>query len=452
MSNAAPYFLRRGSPIIALATAQGGPVAILRISGRDLSIYNRLFSKPPVPGSVTYTKVADIDKAVVLSFKAPYSFTGEDVLEIQCHGVKALLDSLVRLFEENGVQQALPGEFSFRAVMNQKMTLEQAEALNMALSDSSLSLGWARKLVGLSKLGEDASKERIEWALKKISVARGRVEAAIDYPEAEAEQETEVQAAKTLVEEALRSVELLLTSFENFTKHKSGLRLLILGSPNVGKSTLLNLLAGGERALVSDEAGTTRDFIDAQWRLRSGIRVTTIDTAGIRFGNDVGKVEEAGIRRALMLAEEVDAVLLVKRVGEQTPSIDPALLKTPHLVIQSHADLMGSPKNRDPNQFDFLNEPQKVLEYVESWVSSLVAQPSLSRDQAEYWISTRQSVVMESAAKALREALLALNEQIPIELCGQSLLEAESHLRASIGEKVSDQYIGEIFSQFCLGK
>lgn len=450
MSTSAQYFLRQGSPIIALATAVGGPIAVLRLSGRDLSIYNSLFSKPLSPGQVTYCKVAETDKAVVLFFKAPHSFTGEDVIEIQCHGVKALLDSLLEVFQKNGALLALPGEFSFRAVINQKMTLEQAEALNTALSDSSLNLEWSKKLVGLSNLGEKASKDRIEWALKRLSVARGRVEAAIDYPEAESEQAEEVLAAEVLVRGALVSVENLLSSFENFSKYKSGMRMVILGSPNVGKSTLLNMLAGGERALVSNEAGTTRDFIDAQVRIRSGVKVTAIDTAGIRFGENVGSVEKAGVARALNLAEEVDAVLLVKRHGSDDSGFDLSKIKVPVLEIFSHADIAGSQTHA--NSFDFLRDQPRVLSFVEAWVNEVLLTKGPGHENSDFWISARQAVLMESAAKSLREALDALGEHLPIELCGQSLLEAEGHLRMCLGEKASDEYIGEIFSQFCLGK
>ncbi len=450
MSITTQYFLRRGSPIIAPATALGGPVAILRISGRDLSIYNSLFSKPPVLGQVTYTKVADLDKAVVLFFKAPHSFTGEDVLEIQCHGVPALLNSITEAFQKVGASLALPGEFSFRALLNEKMTLEQAEALNAALSDSSLNVDWAKRLVGLSSLGEAASREQIQRALKNIAIARGRVEAAIDFSEAESEQASEVRAAQGLVEDALVSVESLLSSYQNFSKHKSGLRLVILGSPNVGKSTLLNILAGGDRALVSDEAGTTRDFVDAQVRLRSGLQITAIDTAGIRFGEDVGRVEKAGVDRALLLADEVDAIIHVKRFGDSSSSVDLSQIKIPILEIFSHGDQSESLKRA--NIFNLLSEQSKVIGFVERWVSeTLVPNEGQSRS-TEYWISARQAVLMESAATALRESLAALSEDLPIELCGQTLLDAEGHLRMSIGDRASDQYIGEIFSQFCLGK
>lgn len=449
MSGTAQYFLRQGSPVAALATAVGGPVAIIRLSGRDLSIYNSLFSKPPVVGAATYTKVADLDKAVVLSFRAPHSFTGEDVLEIQCHGVKALLDGILEAIQKLGGKLALPGEFSFRAVMNGKMTLEEAEALNTALSDSSLSLEWAQKLVGLSKLGEAAAKSRIEWALKKISVARGRVEAAIDYPEAEAEQASEVNAAKSLVDDAIGAVQSLRASYDNFAKRKSGLRMLILGSPNVGKSTLLNLLAGGERALVSDEAGTTRDFIETTWRLRSGLRVTSIDTAGIRFGDEVGKVEVAGVQRALSLADEVDVVVHVRKAGDNSSPLAGRNWQVPVLELFSHADKVPSQSRLD-GYFDLLNETPLVVAYLDKWLSDLPAEPP--SDNGEFWISARQAVLMESALRSLGEADLALSEQLPIELCGQFLLEAESHLRRSVGEEASQDYIGEIFSQFCLGK
>jgi tRNA modification GTPase len=401
---------------------------------------------------VTYTKVADLDRAVVLSFKAPHSFTGEDVLEIQCHGVPALVNAITDAFQKTGAQLALPGEFSFRAVLNEKMTLEEAEALNTALSDTSLNVAWAKHLVGFSKLGDAAAKERIASALHKISRARGRVEAAIDYPEAESEQASEVRAAQNLVEEALVSVQSLLSSYDNFSKNKSALRVVILGVPNVGKSTLLNLLSGGERALVSDEAGTTRDFVDAQVRLRSGVRVTAIDTAGIRFGDEVGRVEGAGVQRALDLAEEADAILLVKRAGARDELGEVgARLKAPILEIYSHADQQPSAQ-RANNHFDLLSEQGRVIQHIEAWLGETLARKELEGKPGDFWISARQATLIASAVGSLNEALSALGEDLPIELCGQSLLEAESHLRTSIGDRVSDEYIAEIFSQFCLGK
>lgn len=445
------YFARQGSPIVAIATAMGGPVAIIRISGKDLSIYNSLFSKSLIPGQITYTKVANLDKAVVLFFKSPHSFTGEDVIEVQTHGVRSLVDGIVAAFINHGASHALPGEFSFRAVLNNKMTLEESEALNTALSDSSLNVEWAKKLVGISPLGEEAAKSRIKDALLKISSARGRVEAAIDYPEAEAEQSADVEGATELISLAQVSIGALMTAVENFSKKKSGLRMLILGSPNVGKSTLLNLLAGGERSLVSSEAGTTRDFVESSWRLSQGTFVTSIDTAGIRFGADVGKVEESGVQRALLLAEEADAILVVRKFGEPPPPVDLSRFNVPILEIYSHRDKIGSDKINDTDPaFDFINEGTKIQAFLDKWLSKILI--SSNSQDSEFWISKRQGLLIASASASLNEALKCLNEEIPIELCGQFLLEAEKHLRMSIGENVSDEYIGQIFSQFCLGK
>jgi len=463
LSNVA-YFKRLGTPIVAPATAPGGPVGVLRLSGPDLSSYSSLLGRLPDPGRFEFRRLeissssgTVADEVLLLYFKAPHSFTGEDVLEIQGHGVPALMQSLQERIESFGAMSALPGEFSFRAVMNGKMSLEKAEALQSAFAMEGLGASAASQLLTVGASSEALVSTRLESTLKSVVLARGRLEAAIDFPEAEAEQASEVHAGIKLLRDAKARLQMLLTSFENFSAAGSVPCVVICGRPNVGKSTLLNRLAGGNRALVSPLAGTTRDVIEIRLRLPSGREVRVFDTAGLRqlSAHELEvpdrQLEAAGIELSEEILERADLVVWVSRATN--PELVPSKFARSRTVsLFSFKDLGVDPNlSLDENFFSFndlsdVDLDLRVLGLIEDSLQRI------SGSQGSPIVSKRQFGLLQSALRSVDEAIEALEGLRPLEIGADSLREAESLLRMALGQNLSDDYIASIFQQFCLGK
>ncbi len=474
-TDSALYFKRLGLPIVAIATAAGGPVGVLRISGKNLKFLEKLVGDLPAPGQFSYRsvkiqnsgKLLEVDRALVLNFQGPHSFTGEDVVEIQLHGVPAVLQAVQSEIEANGAFLALPGEFSFRAVMNEKMDLAEAEGIQSAFAVEGLGLEWAEKLLGLRKSGAAGSANKLAQVIKALEKLRGRVEAAIDFPEAEAEQSAEIEGAKILAEQARRELAQLLSNFEVFRRQSSEPSIAVVGEANSGKSTLVNILCGGQRSLVSPIAGTTRDTVEVRIRLRSGNWARVLDTAGLRenaASTDHDKLEIEGMELGLERARDAHFLIWVKRADRIT---DPMVTKTlgsvlrPKIEVFSHNDLLSGMTNSleldNSPAFDFLKEGDRLAHYLLDQIDTLVrtggdlADGTKNQD-LETPLSQRQALLLEYCDQELSLAEESLKELRPIELACEHIRQAEAGLKRAIGRGQDEAYIGEIFSQFCLGK
>lgn len=466
MSSTLDYFKRKGSPVAGIATATGGPVLVLRISGNNLDFLRNLFdSDLPSPGTFQLKKIVGsdsqlLDQALVLNFKSPNSFTGEDVVEIHTHGVPSLTQEIFERLKDLGVEKALPGEFSFRAVMNEKMTLEQAEALNFVLKADSLPSKQSSKLIALRKIPNDV-EELMKRLLSDLQKARGRVEAAIDFPEAEVEQAVEIASAKKILLEALESLISFQNAYRNFRKSYQIPLVAIVGSPNAGKSTLLNILLGGEKALVSPLPGTTRDLVEGELELPNSKKVRLIDTAGIRSHlsekSAHDELEEAGILKAFDALEDAAAVIWVKNLSkrEEDPRISQKIqsLNVPVVEVYSHLD--ENPKASAENAFSLINSDRKALKAFifrgleKAFSNSL---DSSCENSHSLWLSERQYRELGLAEGLVRSALGSLEGERPMELVGDDLRDAEKTLLGVLGQELGEEYISQIFSQFCLGK
>lgn len=458
-SSTLDYFKRRGRAIAAPATPTGGPVAVVRVSGSDLSFLESLLGSLPEAGTFSLRKIEFQnprgenlrEKALVLRFRAPNSFTGEDVIEIQGHGVTNVVTEIIEEICRRGASPALPGEFSFRAVLNNKMTLIEAEALQTALSTEGLGASWAANFLDVQASAAVGLHERFEGALARLASARGRVEAAIDFPEAEAEQAADIASAQAKVKEVWSSLQALLTTFENFSAGAGAPIIAICGRPNVGKSTLLNLLSGGERALVSALPGTTRDIVEISYRLPSGRRIRLLDTAGLReFGKLASphdELEARGISLGRDAIAKSSAVVLLERSGEDS-GLAPELALKPLIRLFSHADEALQPPKE--GSFDLRNQAAAVKNWLDRRMDAILGEnlaPS-----ADFVISRRQAELMKSALRELQVVDECLRGQAPLEVAGTHLRRVEELLKRGLGRDVGDEYIGEIFSQFCLGK
>ena len=460
------YFRRLGSPVAAVATAAGGPVGVIRISGEKLNFLEPLLGPLPEAGTFRYRalEVLDpligrkfiVDRALVLYFKAPASFTGEDVIEIQVHGIASVLEIVLGECLSLGAIFALPGEFSFRAVLNSKMSLEEAEGIQSAFASESLGPYWASKLLGVRKSGDEGVSLRLAEALASLVALRGRVEAAIDFPEAENEQGEEIASALLRLKAAQKKLSSLLSSFEIFSASSREFSFAIVGQPNAGKSTLLNLLAGGKKALVSSIPGTTRDVVESRYLLRTGLWLKLQDTAGLRQSSGI---EREGMELGLEVAAQASALIWVRSL-ESTADFFAveaiSRLARPTIEIFSHQDKVGS---RHPRGFDFVREGKEARDFLEDEISKLVRTETqknlLEFERAssiEALISNRQKVLIESALGELKSAELCLLGERPIEVVSEHVRAAESGLHKAIGKDAGEAYIGQIFGQFCLGK
>ena len=474
------YFKRLGSPISAPATASGGPVVVIRASGADLSSLERMVSGGlPPPGTfalkslwdLTSEQPALLDRSLVLFFKAPHSFTGEDVVEFHCHGVASVVARACESLAKLGVRTALPGEFSFRAVVHEKMTLEEAEALNGALSAESLDAQSAARLICQNSNSSDSVNSLLRELLVSVQSARGRVEAAIDFSEAEAEQAADLAGALSQIDKAKDGMAALITAYYNFGLAAAEARIVIVGRPNVGKSTLYNLLCGGQKALVSKIPGTTRDVLEARIRTASGRWIRVLDTAGIRALHENtphDELEKIGIESGIEALRASRAIVFVAKANEYIEGASsPALLAAlglnekdveacSHKTISlySHADEVVK-SARPLGSFDFRSELSELRTAVLAGIEQLLARQeaqSTSAVSTPAVLSARQERLLTAATEDLEFARECVLGGRPLELAGEHLRETEDRLRKAIGENLGEEYIGQIFSQFCLGK
>lgn len=464
-SDSLEYFKRNGTPIVAVATALGGPVAIIRVSGTNLDFLKNCIGEFPPHSTASLRSLKDrnqkfLDEALILFFKGPKSFTGEDVIEIQSHGVSALIEKIISEIIFFGALPALPGEFSFRAVTNNKMTLDAASRLQSVFAQEGADSSFASRLLGTPASADEALQKIFNEALEDVSAARGRVEAAIDFSEAEHEQAEDIASAEERTLKLQKSLRQLLNSYDVFVSSSKQPRVVLFGRPNAGKSTLLNLMCGSERALVSSQAGTTRDYVEVLLKTRSGRPFRLVDTAGLWSSTRNDEIELAGmgLARELMRNAEIliwvrDSRELEKNFGDT--EVDAILSQKNAISLWTHADLLDSGQNNDSPRFCLLGvRSHEVLDFVFEKIDSYFQRSetqALELD-SELLVSQRQAAHLREAILLIEEVLDCLRGRHPLELVGDLLRNVEASLRRVRGEGVTDDYVGQIFTQFCLGK
>ena len=430
--------------IAAIATANGtGGVAIIRISGDNaLNLAEQMFTFCRVPKSVVPNHMYPgriegdgfCDFGFMVYFKAPYSFTGEDTVEFHCHGGVRISQGILKRIYSLGVRPAERGEFTRRAFLNGKLTLAAAEGMADMINAESLALVRAGGMMYFGKLNEDI--KNLQDNLKNI-LARVAVE--IDYPE---EDEGGIDLDKICADlnNSHGNMCRLLQSYGSGRKIKNGVTVAICGKPNAGKSSLLNALLGYEKAIVSDEAGTTRDAVEGQIEI-DGILFNLIDTAGIRDG--AGTVESMGIERAKNALRTADIVLSIADNSgfAELPQTDGKVIK-----VFSKCDIQSPEREYDAvvssKTGDGLEELKKLL--VKSSVGEFAA------DKA-YLIEQRHYDALQRAAAALSSAKQNIGT-LTLDLIRVDLQEAWQALGEITGETASEEIVGTIFEKFCVGK
>lgn len=439
--------------IVAVATPPGkGGIGIVRLSGPEAgTIARNMLGALPKPRTATRSDFNDeagevIDTGVALWFPAPDSFTGESVLELQGHGGPAVMSLLVNAALGLGARRAEPGEFSQRAFLNGKLDLVQAEAIADLIDSGTAQAARAarRSLSGAFSTAVDALAEH-------IIRLRLHVEAAIDFPEEEIDFLSDTALA--------RQIETCADAFDTLTRQaeagrllRDGLQIAIIGKPNAGKSSLLNLLSGEDAAIVTEYAGTTRDILKERIDI-DGLAVELIDTAGLR--DDPNHIEAEGIRRAKRAMAQADAVIWVRdatRPGDELTDEDLPDGK-PVIVLQNKIDLTGE----EPGELS--KEPAVLNLSAKTGAGSDALRATIRRvagysDQGEGAFTARQRHIdaLADARRhfdAGREALVAAKAG---ELLAEELRLAQTALGGITGEFSSDDLLGRIFSEFCIGK
>jgi tRNA modification GTPase len=451
-------------PIIALATANGrASVGIIRLSGTGvLQISKALCLRELAPRHATLVQFNDasgelIDEGLAIAFPSPNSYTGEDILELQCHGsthaLNLLLDHCLQVGKSMGLRLARPGEFTERAFLNGKMDLAQAEAV-ADLIDASSALaakGAAKSLKG------DFSK-KIDVFLNALIEIRALTEATLDFPEEEIDF-IEQHDVFNRLEKILESIQEVKNVAQQGSIIRDGLTVVLVGQPNVGKSSLMNALAGEDIAIVTDVAGTTRDRLKETIQL-DGIPLHIIDTAGLRETQD--SVEQIGIGRTWQAIEQADLVLHLMDLtqGSQISSEDQDLIKRIRLKTSKNVPIkivwnkldQSSKQNVDlENQLFVSAKTGQGLERLKSELLKVAGwQP-----ESEVGILARKRHVeaLLNAEHHVKNALVLLKSQSSsIELAAEEMRLAQDELSTITGQFLPDDLLGKIFSTFCIGK
>jgi len=425
--------------IAAVATPTGrGGIGVVRVSGPDVPrIAAAILGKLPEPRRATHSAFADIDEGVALYFPAPHSYTGEPVLELQGHGGPVVMQALVAACLDAGARLAEPGEFTRRAFLEGKLDLAQAEAVADLIDAASRE---AARSALRSLSGEfSAAIERLQSQLVEL---RALTEAMLDFPEEEIERLHRDDAAARLDQVRSALAEVLAKSRQG-SLLRSGIHVVIAGRPNVGKSSLLNRLAGAERAIVTPVPGTTRDALREPIQIE-GVPLVLVDTAGLRVSSDL--VERLGIERTQRELAQADVVLAIFEAGTRRDELGPLPEGAARIEVYNKADLVPgfvAPAGA-------LAASAKTGEGLEGLRKAIL--------EAAGWTSSGESVFLarERHLRALERARehlgAAARENRRWEFFAEELRLAHRALGAITGEFSADDLLGEIFTRFCIGK
>lgn len=441
--------------IAAIATPLGtGGVGVVRISGdKAFDIIDKIYSKKNLEaGRISHGWITDngkkIDEVLILPFKAPNSYTGENVIEIHCHGGINVVQNILDAVLKHGARIAERGEFTKRAFLNKKMDLSQAEAVADIIHSKTknFAIQSAKNLSGVLAREVDGIKGEIFETLSRIV-------AGIDFPEDVAEPEYSYLLDK--FKNSLTRIDKILDCTKSSDILRQGIKIAIVGKPNVGKSSLFNTLLNIERAIVTEIAGTTRDVIkeNLDWDLP----ITLIDTAGIREGQEVGKVEEIGIEYSKQSVSEADLVLFIYDSSQEYTQEDETIFKLlnnkKHLIIANKSDLKEYQNNLPFEESDIIKISTlngDGIEDLKTKIKAIVGE--YSSDETEFITNKRQEECLKKCRESLVRAIDAAESEELQDMISIDLKAALISLDEITGEVITDEILDNIFSHFCIGK
>ena len=451
--------------IAAISTGMtNSGIGIVRISGEEaFDIADRIYKgrnkiTESESHTIHYGHIIDgeetIDEVLVMVMRAPRTFTGEDTVEINCHGGTFVLKRVLETVLKNGARAAEPGEFTKRAFLNGKMDLSQAEAvIDVINSENEYALQSS-----ISQLKGNI-KNKINDIRKKIIYHTAFIESALDDPEhisVDGYGETLKSEAERIIDE----LEILIRSADNGRVMKEGINTVIVGKPNAGKSSLLNVLSGHERAIVTDIEGTTRDILEEQIKL-GGLSLNVIDTAGIRTTDDV--IEKIGVDRAWEYAMNADLIIYVvdasKELDENDDKILDLIRNKNTIILLNKSDLdtvvtAGMMKERAGNipVISVSAKEEQGIRELEEMVKEMFLKGEISFNDQIYITNVRQKNALSDALESMKKIIQSIDDGMPEDFYSIDLMDAYESLGSITGESVGEDLVNEIFSKFCMGK
>ena len=446
--------------ICAISTALGvGAISIIRVSGDEaIDIVNKIFDKDLTKkeshtinyGHIVYNGEI-IDEVMVSIMKSPKTFTKEDVVEINSHGGVAVTNKVLEILLLEGARLAEPGEFTKRAFLNGRIDLVEAESI-MDLIESKTET--SRKLA-ISGMEGKVSK-LVKNIIDKLVKVNANIEVNIDYPEYEDIEIVTKEKIEEMSKYINKELTKLLNESENGKLIKDGINTLILGRPNVGKSSILNKLIEEDKAIVTSVAGTTRDIVEGQIRV-NGILLNIIDTAGVRETEDI--VEKIGVEKSLSLVNDADLIILVFNNNEKLTDEDKKLLEytkeKKRIIVINKIDLennldISNLKNERIVKVSALKD--SGIENLKNEINDMFNLEEINLGDFTYLSNSRQISLVKKAVEISKNLEDALNNDVPIDLLEIDIKEICEILGEIIGESYDDKLIDTLFSNFCLGK
>ena len=453
--------------IAAISSAAGNSgIGIIRVSGDEaIEVVDKIF-RPANKNkklanveshTVHYGHIMDgdktLDQVLVIVMKNPHSYTGEDTVEIDCHGGMLILKKVLDLVLKNGARTAEPGEFTKRAFLNGRIDLSQAEAV-MDLINSKNDFALNSSIEQLKGGVSDAIKDIRKDIIYHIAF----IESALDDPEHISLDGYDEEITEML-NENINKISKLVNSFDNGRIMKEGIKTVILGKPNAGKSSLLNLMLGEDRAIVTDIEGTTRDTLEENINF-NGLSLKIIDTAGIRDTEDL--VEQIGVNKAKEIAKEGDLIIYVVDGSRELDDNDREIIKLINdkqaIILVNKSDMdtviniddLKKDSNRDVILFSAKNG--EGMDQLEEEIRNMFYSGKVTYNDQVYITNARHKEALENALESLKQVKNSVDAGMPEDFYSIDLMDAYTDLGLIIGESVEDDLVNEIFSKFCMGK
>lgn len=445
--------------IAAISTTMGvGAISIVRVSGDNaIEIVNKMFKGTDLSKVESHTihygfimdKNEKVDEVLVTIMKAPKTFTREDVVEINTHGGIAITNKVLELLLTNGCRLAEPGEFTKRAFLNGRIDLIEAEGVMDLINSKTEKM---RKLA-INQVNGEVSK-LIKDLRQKIIEVLANIEVNIDYPEYEDIEQVTNKMILEKTDTIEKEIKNILSKSKDSKIIKEGIKTIIIGSPNVGKSSILNRLLNENKAIVTDIAGTTRDIVEGTIQI-NGIVLNMIDTAGIRKTNDV--VESIGVKKSLDLIDDADLILYVlnnnEKITEEEKEILEKIKDKNHIIIVNKVDLENKLDLRLFNDYIEMSIVSDTgIDELKNKIVEMFNLEKLEANDYTYLSSARSISLLNKALDSLNSVKEGINNNAPVDMVEIDLKQVWSILGEITGETYTDELIDQLFSQFCLGK
>ncbi len=442
--------------IVALATApMNCAIHIIRISGYDTyPILNSILKKPITKDSfkIKYNYILDdqhqpLDEVLLMCYQAPKSYTGEDMVEINCHGGIVVAQAIIDLLLKHGATLASRGEFTQRAMLNKKIDVSQVEAIS--------NIVYAKNIYGvkgaMSALDGSLTKTLKEYQ-HTLMLLIGNIEVHIDYPEFDENPEISPDEMISILQDLTNKLSLLVKHSKRFMPLKQGIKIALIGAPNAGKSSLLNALSHEDKAIVSNIAGTTRDVIENTINI-DNLTLRLFDTAGLRETED--SIEKIGVQKAIETITKAD--LVVYLIDQSHPeSVDDTYLNLIqdklHIIAYNKCDLVKQEPHIIDDHTVCLSALENEIEPLITLIKTMFKVHDFNTQDYQVAQSTRQLGILENAVLCLQTAISHLQANVPVDLVVDELQRVNYHLNQILGNDNQYDFLDELFANFCVGK